>query len=393
MPSIFLSEMSALPFLGGGVTLNKIIGEKTNRFSAYIKCYHHKSQTFPIYSSGKSICAPYPENPSILTKILGCRISCFIRYSSVLRSLYAKKIASQSLHALKNIIPSSRFLVCPNSEFSLNVFDQIYRRYSNEYITWVMDDHMVRWTSSGWIYPKKIESKFASHLKNARLVYVISEAMAQFYKEKFDVESYVLFSPCEIIHAPAVLNQKLGGPYKLVYFGSVGRWQNDALEFLLPALSSGLAQIDIYTRSPDLLPESFRSLSTCRVCAPIAPTYIPQKSIEYDAMVLPISFKDDLKNMSFFNVATKFCDCIGAPIPTIIIGPADSIMVKHAKEYGAFLVVDKNDPFAIQSVLAKTREHIECCNLYSGRQRALATLCSREIMNDRWEIASNWLFH
>jgi hypothetical protein len=392
MTPIFLSEMSALPLLGGGVTLNKIIGKQITSFSAFIKCYHNPSQVPPNYPSGQSVCLPYPKNLSIFTKLFGCRNSHFFNQSRIIRSLYAKRIGLHSLHALNNILPSSRFLVCPNSEFSLDVFEQIHRRYSNEYITWVMDDHMVRWTRSGWMYTKNIESKFSLHLKNARLVYVISEAMGQFYKEKFGVESHVLFSPCEMVPKPAVLNQEQGRPYRLVYFGSVGRWQNDALEFLLPSLNSGLAEIDIYTRSPELLPESFRALSTCRVCEPIASNSINLKSMEYDAMVLPISFKDELKNMSFFNVATKFSDCIGAPIPTIIIGPKDSIMVKHAREYGAFFVVDKNEPREIEAALAMTRDANECNNLYGGRQLAFDRLCGREIMNSRWKIAADWLF-
>lgn len=392
MTPIFLSEMSALPLLGGGVTLNKIIGKQITSFSAFIKCYHNPSQALPNYPNGISVCLPYPKNSSIFTKLLGCRISHFVNRSRIIRSLYARRIAFHSLHALNNILPSSRFLVCPNSEFSLDVFEQIYRRYSNEYITWVMDDHMVRWTRSGWMYPKNIESKFSLHLKNARLVYVISEAMAQFYKEKFDVESHVLFSPCEMVPKPAVLNLEQGRPYRLVYFGSVGRWQNDALEFLLPSLNSGLAEIDVYTRSPELLPESFRALATCRICEPVPPSSITQKSSEYDAMLLPASFKEELKNMSFFNVATKFSDCIGVPIPTIIIGPEDSIMVRHSREYGAFLVVDKNEPREIEAALAKTRDPNVCNNLHGGRQRVFDRLCSREIMNSRWKIAADWLF-
>jgi hypothetical protein len=274
----------------------------------------------------------------------------------------------------------------------LDVIEQIYRRYSNEYITWVMDDHMVRWTKSGWMYPKNIESKFSLHLKNARLVYVISEAMVQFYKEKFDVESHVLFSPCDMVHAPAISSMIQGRPYRLVYFGSVGRWQNDALEFLLPSLNSGLAEIDIYTRSPELLPESFRALPTCRICEPVPPSSITQKSSEYDAMLLPVSFKDELKNMSYFNVATKFSDCIGAQIPTIIIGPEESIMVKHAREYGAFFVIDANDPSKIEDALAKTRDPVQQTKLYGGRVRANLNLCSKLIMDDRWKIAADWLF-
>jgi hypothetical protein len=128
------------------------------------------------------------------------------------------------------------------------------------------------------------------------------------------------------------------------------------------------------------------------VCEPVTPDSIPQKSSEYDAMLLPVSFKDELKNMSYFNVATKFSDCIGAQIPTIIIGPEDSIMVKHAREYGAFLVINANDQSKIEDALAKTRDPVQQTKLYGGRVRAFHNFCSREIMNSRWKIAADWLF-
>jgi hypothetical protein len=67
-------------------------------------------------------------------------------------------------------------------------------------------------------------------------------------------------------------------------------------------------------------------------------------------------------------------------------------MVKHAREYGAFFVIDANDPSKIEDALAKTRDPEECSKLYCGRQRAFDRLCSREIMNSRWKIAADWLF-
>jgi hypothetical protein len=393
MTPIFLSEMSAHPLLGGGVTLNKIIGKQITSFSAFIKCYHNPSQALPNYPSGISVCLPYPKNLSIFTKLFGCRISHFVNQSRIIRSLYARKIAFHSLQELNNILPSSRFLVCPNSEFSLDVFEQIHRRYSNEYITWVMDDHMVRWTRSGWTYPKNIESKFASHLKNARLVYVISEAMAQFYKEKFDVESHVLFSPCDMVHAPAISNMSQSRPCRLVYFGSLGRWQNDAIEGLLPHLLDKSIQLNIFTYNSGQIPEALHNLQGVFVHPPVSSNLIAKVASDFDAMILPISFKDELKNMSFFNIATKFSDCIGSPIPTIIIGPPDSIMIKTAKKYGAFLTVESRDPIEFKEALKKILEPSVRASLFDARIVAFKEMCGVDVMATRWKPAADFLFN
>ena len=394
MTPIFLSEMSALPLLGGGVTLNKIIGKQITSFSAFIKCYHNPSQALPNYPNGISVCLPYPKNSSIFTKLLGCRISHFVNRSRIIRSLYARRIAFHSLHALNNSLPSSRFLVCPNSEFSLDVFEQIYRRYSNEYITWVMDDHMVRWTRSGWMYPKNIESKFSLHLKNARLVYVISEAMAQFYKEKFDVESHVLHAPCESLPVDEPRDQlKTKGPCRLVYFGSLGRWQNDAIEGLVPHILDKTCELNIFTRNLAQIPDSLRNLPSVLVHNPIDSNDICKVSRNFDAMVLPISFKEELKNMSFFNIATKFSDCIGAPIPTILIGPSDSIMMKTAKKYEAFASVESLDFSAMNEALQKLSNPNVRAAMLAGRRLAFKEMCGVDVMATRWKPAADFLFN
>jgi len=388
----FISEISAQPHIGGGVTLNKILGKNFTKIDWFCKTIHFPSEKPVVYERATSLCFPYWGFEQKLRKILGCRLAYFVAHGEMAQHFHRNFVVKSVEAALRDALSETKILASPNSRHAFSVIDALWTKYHFDYVTWIMDDHMVKWDSGKWVYARQDFKLLKRHLINARAVYVISEAMGDFYMEKFGVRSQVLFSPCETVHPPAPLHKDQGKPYRLVYFGSVGRWQNDALEFLLPALRSGLAEIDIYTRSPDLLPESFRALSTCRVCEPIAFNSIPQKTMEYDAMVLPISFKNELRNMSFFNVATKFSDCIGAPIPTIIIGPEDSIMVKHAREYEAFLVVDKNDPREIEAALAKTRDSIECYNLYGGRQRAFNRLCGREIMNSRWDIAADWLF-
>ena len=388
----FISEISAQPQIGGGVTLNKILGDNFAKIDWFFKTIHFPSEKPVVYERATSFCFPYWGFEQNLRKFLGCRLAYYFAHGEMCQNFHRKFVTKSVEAALGNELSETKILTSPNSRHAFSVIDALWRKSHFDYVTWIMDDHMVKWISGEWVYERQDFKLLERHLINARFVYVISEAMADFYMEKFGVNSQVLFSPCETVHPPAPRYKDQGKPYRLAYFGSVGRWQNDALELLLPSLTTGLAEIDIYTRSPELLPESFRSLATCRVCEPVPPSSITQKSMEYDAMLLPVSFKDELKNMSYFNVATKFSDCISAQIPTIIIGPEDSIMVKHAREHGAFIVVDKNEPREIEAALAKTRDPNECNNLYGGRQRAFDRLCGREIMNSRWKIAADWLF-
>lgn len=388
----FISEISAQPHIGGGVTLNKILGGNFAKIDWFCKTIHFPSEKPVFYERATTFCFPYWGFEQKLRKFLGCRLAYYFAHGEMSQNFHRKFVTKSVEAALGNELSETKILTSPNSRHAFSVIDALWRKYRFNYVTWIMDDHMIKWKSGEWVYDTQDFKLLQTHLLNARVVYVISEVMGQFYKKIFGVESHVLFSPCEMVPKPAVLNQEQGSPYRLVYFGSVGRWQNDALEFLLPSLNSGLAEIDIYTRSPELLPEFFRALPTCRICEPVPPNLITQKSSEYDAMLLPVSFKDELKNMSYFNVATKFSDCIGAQIPTIIIGPEDSIMVKHAREYGAFFVIDANDPSKIEDALAKTRDPVQQTKLYGGRVRANLNLCSKSIMDDRWKIAADWLF-
>jgi hypothetical protein len=287
----FLSEMSALPLIGGGITLGKVLGDDLRKFNGFIKSYHNEGTEIPTYSHGISVCAAYTKMSWLMKRIIGSRFTFYFENHPLRKARYAERVAKLSLSRLGRNLSHAKFLVCPNSAFSLSIFKKISRRYNNQYVTWIMDDHLVQWSAGQWKYSRANERHLRDHLQNANIVYVISEAMAEFYKDKFSVEAQVLHAPCASVPTDDLcLQQDRTGPLRLVYFGSLGRWQNDAIEGLVPFILDKTIELHIYTRNLDKIPGSCRDLPGVFLQHPIAAHEISSAAKNFDAMVLPISF-------------------------------------------------------------------------------------------------------
>ncbi len=390
----FISEISAQPILGGGITLQKILGEDFHKISCFIKTIHFPSEAEVKYEDAASYCYPYWKIESKLRTLLGCRLAFYLSQCDTMQSIHRKYVARDIEKRFLFNMSGLRILASPNSRHATAILNSLWKKYQFEYVTWIMDDHMVKWRDGKWKYLGGDEQILHEHLRNAKMVYVISEAMAEFYKDKFSVEAQILHAPCESFPSDGLQYQfKTKGPLRLVYFGSLGRWQNDALEGFLPHILDKTCEINLFTRNSAQIPETFRNLPGVFIRNPIAAHEISSAARNFDAMVLPISFKEELKNMSFFNIATKFPDCIGAPIPTIIIGPSDSIMMKTAKKYGAFATIEKLDSSAIRDALQKISNPNVRAAMLAGRRLAFKEMCGVDVMATRWKPAADFLFN
>lgn len=390
----FISEISAQPILGGGITLQKILGEDFQKISCFIKTISFPSEPDVKYEGATSYYYKYWKIECKLRKVLGCRLAFYLSQCEAMQSLHRKYVAREIEKNFSFNMSGSKILASPNSRHATTVLNALWKKYHFEYITWLMDDHMVKWRDGEWKYFGGDARLMREHLRNAKYVFVISEAMAEFYKDKFSVDSQILHAPCESLPIDEPLDHlNTTGPCRLVYFGSLGRWQNDAIEGLVPHILDKTFELNIFTRNLGQIPDSLRNLPGVFLHNPIAAYEINKFAKNFDAMVLPISFKKELKNMSFFNIATKFSDCIGAPIPTIIIGPSDSIMVKTAKKYGAFVTVESIEPKAFKEAFKKISSKDTRTSMLAGRRLAFREICGLDVMTARWKPAADFLFN
>lgn len=390
MQSGFLSEMTALPLHGGGVTLSRVLGDDVKRFDWFAEAVRYPHETAPTYGKSRSHSYPLWPIERRLRPFLGCRISNKISCNSTMRKCFAMSVASR---LIKNepAISKSRVLVCPQADISLWVTEELRRKAGLRYISWVMDDHLLKWVDGTWAYPGGIEELMGRHLHQAEHVFVISPVMQKHYKERFDVDSDVLCAPATPYPKLLSIKDFSSNSLRLVYFGSLGRWQNDAISLLASFIKSGEVSLDVYTRNGEAMPIVMKEAGA-KVMGGITEDQVLACSSSYDAVVLPVSFLPELKNMSYFNVATKFSECLAVPVPTLLIGPDDSSMVRIARSASACFVVDRPDVKLMAETLSRMRDSGIRLFVKKAERVLLETQLSNRIMQERWAKARKYLF-
>ena len=91
MPIGFLSEMSALPIHGGGITLKRILGTDLEHFDWFFKTLHFPSEPDPEYSEAAHQTCHWWDWEKNLRPVLGSRIAHRITFNRASRALFAKQ--------------------------------------------------------------------------------------------------------------------------------------------------------------------------------------------------------------------------------------------------------------------------------------------------------------
>ncbi len=351
----YMSEMSVSDHHGGGLTLQRVLGDELDR----IKLFAHVSRfasEYPVAGKLKprTLDLPFwPETQAART-ILGCRPMNWIARSPMAQRNHGRRCAMKIAASLMNNNELSRGLICPQGALSLYATEALARLHCIEYVTWVMDDHLVRWRSGAWHYPPGIEPLFARHLQKARHVFVISPTMGEFYRERFRVNSSVLFGPTDWVGTPDA-EAPPGQPcLRLGYFGAVGTWQIDALALLARNLVVSNASLDIYSGRTVLPPEL--QFPNVHLRNRISATEVVKTMSAYDAVVLPISFRPEMRHMTEFNIATKMSECLGSGTVTLALGPAYSAMVRYLQSHKAAVVVTEPSDTSVCHALTRLRK-------------------------------------
>ena len=327
---LYLSEFAPSDAHGGGLTLLRVLGDVLDR----IALFSHLA-VYPPMEKYRSRCLEMPPMwlaSRAANRWLGCRPSRWLRQQPVFNRINARKIAAQILARLPSRQRSLRALVCPQHTLSLYVTEVLRERYGLKYITWIMDDHYVRWHDGKLVYPPNIEALFARHLQHANVVFVISQVMADFYRSRFGVESRVLFGPADVAPAPSLL-RPAGDHLRLGYFGAVTDWQMDALELVALNCASAGATLDIYSGLPEL-PENLRCPAV-KLMARIPAAQVVDTMSHYQAVVLPISFRQEQRQFSELNIATKMSECLASGTVTLAVGPPYAAMIRLLTQHSA----------------------------------------------------------
>jgi hypothetical protein len=253
-----------------------------------------------------------------------------------------------------------------------------------------MDDHVLRHNGERFEYPRGFWPLMARHLRQAAHVVVISGAMRDFYRKEFGVDSTVIFGGATVSGEPdrAAPNATRDGPVRLAYFGAVDVWQKDALAALAAVLPKIGAILDIYSAFP---PPPDIVLPGVTHRGFLSPREVPATMRQYDAVVLPISFRADLRNMTDLNIATKMSELLASGTLTLVVGPRHAAMVQFLLPHDAALMANQTDIATLAAAVAACRDLAIRARLLANAARLVRAETSIDIMRDRWERVSRRL--
>jgi hypothetical protein len=394
----YLSEMAVSDRHGGGLTLQRVLRDDLEQFDNFFHLSDFASQEYPIIEDLKSkqvnLNGIYRFDGFWSKHVIHSRDRVINKlkiqryFEMGWEKETRKRIRKYSEHLLRNTeLANSSWLVVPQNTLSILVLNRVLRNARVDYVTWMMDDHVIQWNNDeGWRYPEDFEDEFAFHLQNARKVLVISPMMARLYKDRFGVDSEVLFGPADPIATPTYQSLEPSGPVNLCYFGAIWAWQKDALEELAQHLPSVGAKLDIFTHHD--LPASLRCGSV-RAQSPVPAQEVMRLMREYDGVVITASAKEQDRNLTELNIATKMSECLASGTVTVIVGPEYAAMVQFVREHGGALVVSDLDDPAQVSVLRNLKAGDLRERLLREARRVTETVCSSSAVRRTWKRAWN----
>ena len=393
MPDLdfYLSEMAVSDATGGGLTVLRILGDDVDAIRLFVHLHpygHLEGAARPDTPAERCRSRSLDLPPLWLTtpparRLLGCRPAYWLSRQPLARRHHACKLAAMITQRLPVTNRPLHAFVSPQHAPSLYVLDALRKVREVDYVTWIMDDHLVRWHDGAWVYPPHTEELFANHLRHARAVFVISPAMADFYQRRFGVSSRVLFGPADSAPLDQTPPPPNGNELHLAYFGAISEWQLDALEIVARQCADTGTTLDIYSGMPNL-PASL-ALSGVRFMGRISADQVAATMRGYHAVLLPISFLPAMRNMSELNIATKMSECLASGTPTLAIGPPYAAMIRFLQEHSAALCVTSPDAQPMRDALATLRNPDTRAAIAANARAVASTQLTTAAMRAVWQ--------
>ena len=384
----YLSEMAVSDMHGGGLTLQRILGEDLDAFDLFVHLDQFATRDAPIVERFTN----RQLNLHQLFRVRGVAPGSARYYADrALDRLRLRTLSdwSQELwirrcanHILRHVtLDDSLWLVVPQDVASVCVMNRLWQRRGVQYVTWLMDDHVIKWRN-GWHYPRWFEAEFAFHLRHAQQVFVISPAMARLYRDRFGVDAEVLFGPADPVSTPVYRSPNTSAPLRLCYFGAIRRWQRDALERLVAHLEVVDATLDLFGLSDP--PAQLRSPRVF-VRSPVPANEVISRMRGYDGVVIPASFHEDQRNLTELNIATKMSECFASGTVPVIVAPAYAAMAQFAHEHGGAVIVSDFDDTDQVSALRNLKAGDLRARVLGEARRVAETVSSTSAIRRTWK--------
>jgi glycosyltransferase involved in cell wall biosynthesis len=378
----YLSEMSVSDLHGGGLTLQRVIGDDLDniQYFAHVNRFAYDLPSNEKYAD-RNIDLTSIWDKDLVRTLIGNTLSASISEKPVV----IKKATNRAARILDKKFEKGAVvngLICPQGMASIYTLEKLKQYRQVKYISWVMDDHLVQFVKSEWHYPKGVEPIFKKHLQEADHVFVISKEMQEFYKERFGVASTVLFGPADSAGSWGKSAIKINNPLRIGYFGAVAAWQLDALQSVAAALHHTDIQLHIYS-GIEKLPDGL-NLNGVLLKQRLNPHEVLPAMRNYDAILLPVSFLEKMRSMSAFNIATKMSEYLASGVPIIAVGPGYAAMINYLKINNAAIVVESNEESDIKNAFGLLQDQQLIDRILLNAKHLIVNETGTLAMQKRW---------
>lgn len=385
----YLSEMSVSDQHGGGLTLQRILGNDLADIAHFIHVNRFATDLPPtgdFLARSTNLLSIWESD--LARKLVGHSQAAKMHKQLLMIKLHAARAAKKINRIFKDQQQITA-LICPQGANAIFTLEALKKKRNVKYITWIMDDHLVSYDGKDWQYPTGMERVFAKHLLDAAHIFVISPALQEFYKQRFGVESTVLFGSSQPTGTAAIAEVVPNDFLKIGYFGAVAAWQIDALKAVAGALAGTTAQLDIYSGVAKLPAELAKD--NIHLKESLAPQLVPDQIRKYDAVLLPISFQQKMRNMSQFNIATKMSEYLACGVPIIAIGPPYAAMIQYLAGNEAAIIVAADHPDEIKDAFKLLKNPQLIAGVLQNAQKLVKQHVGSQPMRAVWEEVVNTL--
>ncbi|MBI3596523.1 MAG: glycosyltransferase [Nitrospirae bacterium] len=194
-------------------------------------------------------------------------------------------------------------------------------------------------------------------MRASKKVFVMSEALQDFYKRKYNIQTVLLRHPIELPQNGSRIAKKVkinrNTKKTIVFTGMIYEAQLDALQNLVSAVNE-LSEVEFHIYSQRAVPKLITmGLSGSNIIhhGYVDPSKISSIQREADILFLPMAFNSPYPDIIKTASPGKLPEYLASGAPVLVHAPEDAYISWYAKTYRWGLVVDKPSPELLKEAI------------------------------------------
>lgn len=267
-------------------------------------------------------------------------------------------------------------MACSGDHYDIPAAYHASRRLNIDLVLYLFDDYLYQWTGYRRSAAKRFENIVMKHV---RAVIVPNEHLQKAYRDRYGIESTVIYNPCPLPDLEALDKEKNvfdNQGINIVYTGAVYHAHYDAFRNLIVALKS-LKRTDMKLHIYTAQPES--ELAQNGISGPmvvyhrhISESAVPLVLRSADILFLPLAFKSPISEVIQTSAPGKMGEYLSSGKAILVHAPEGSFVSWYFRNNQCGVVVDRDDSGLLADELKKLLADPESESQFGKRARAAA---------------------